>query len=66
MLPEDQNPRQRLLESLRGQELHVPDLQPLFKHWPQSVNPNLDRLRKDVDERLKRLRFLQFSVGKHC
>ncbi len=31
--------RQQLLKSLRGRSLIVPDLQSLFDHWPQSVNP---------------------------
>ena len=45
--------RQQLLMSLRGHTLKIPNLQVLFNHWPQHVNPELDRLRADVDERLQ-------------
>jgi hypothetical protein len=45
-------PRQRLLDSLRGQHLHIPDLRVLFEHWPQAVSPYLDQLKLDVPERL--------------
>lgn len=55
MFPKNQPLRQHLLESLRGQELRIPDLQGFFDHWPQYINPNLQHLRRDVDERLKRL-----------
>ena len=46
--------RQQLLKSLQGHSLHIPDLQALLDHWPQYVNPEVGRLRKDVDNRLKR------------
>ena len=46
--------RQQLLKSLQGRSLHIPDLQALLDHWPQYVNPEVGRLRKDVDDRLQR------------
>ena len=48
--PED---REQLLQSLRGRKLRIPDLQALVRQWPQYVNPELDRLRADVDQRLQ-------------
>ena len=45
--------RQELLDSLRGQELHVPDLEKLFCHWPQCVNADLPMLREDVEAKLQ-------------
>ncbi|KAL8747718.1 MAG: hypothetical protein Q9190_000459 [Brigantiaea leucoxantha] len=55
MVSESRCSRQQLLDSLRGQELRIPNLQAFFDGWPQSINPNLSHLRKDVDDRLKRL-----------
>ena len=46
--------RQKLLNSLQGCNLYIPDLQALLEHWPQYVNPELERLRKDIAERLER------------
>ena len=45
--------RHQLIESLRGCELQIPDLQALFGHWPQQINPELDSLRTHVDEWLR-------------
>ncbi|KAA6411299.1 MAG: hypothetical protein FRX48_04579 [Lasallia pustulata] len=47
--------RQQLLHSLRGQSLVIPDLRTLFDHWPQGVNPEVERLREDVESRLEML-----------
>ena len=49
-----ETPRQRLLESVRGRSLRIPDLQAFLSNWPQYVNSELDRLREDVDERLQK------------
>jgi hypothetical protein len=38
-----------LLTSLRGQEVTLCDLNAIFSGWPSEVNPNLDRLRQDVE-----------------
>jgi hypothetical protein len=43
-----QQQRNRLLSSLRGQTIRVPDLTPLFKRWPTKTNPELDRMRADI------------------
>ncbi|KAF2824416.1 hypothetical protein CC86DRAFT_408494 [Ophiobolus disseminans] len=36
--------RNALLSSLRGQTIRIPDLVPLFKHWPTKTNSGLDRI----------------------
>ena len=54
MSPYDEAPRKHLLESLRGHTIRIPDLQALLASWPQYANPELERLQKDVDERLQR------------
>jgi hypothetical protein len=47
-LQDSQQQRKTLLSSLRGQTIHVPDLTPLFKHWPTKTNPELNRMRADI------------------
>ncbi|KAK3899372.1 (-)-delta-cadinene synthase [Staphylotrichum tortipilum] len=42
-------------ESLRGQHLHIPNLQPAFAAWKQGVNPAHARVRQAVDARLEGL-----------
>jgi hypothetical protein len=46
--------RNALLSSLRGQTIRIPDLKPLFQHWPTKTNPDLDHLRTEVNDWLKR------------
>ncbi|KAL9078210.1 MAG: hypothetical protein Q9157_002863 [Trypethelium eluteriae] len=45
--------RRLLLDSLKGQRIHIPDLHVLFQHWPISINKELERLRFDVDRKLQ-------------
>ena len=55
--------RQQLLKSLQGRSLRIPDLQALLKHWPQYVNPELEHLQRDVNERLQRYEMhLRFNL----
>ncbi|KAH6662813.1 isoprenoid synthase domain-containing protein [Halenospora varia] len=54
------NTRQKLLASLQGCSVTIPDLQGLFRQWPQAVNPEVERLRIDVDQKLESL----FPEGK--
>ena len=54
MAPNAECSRQQLVNSLQGCNLYIPDLQALLEHWPQYVNPEVERLRKDVAERLER------------
>ena len=43
-----------ILRALRGQSIVLPDLNAILDGWPREVNPNLDRLRRDLDEWLDR------------
>jgi hypothetical protein len=40
--------REKLLASLRGQTIHIPDLKPLFQRWPSATSPHLQRIQDDV------------------
>lgn len=40
--------RKILLASLRGQKIRVPNLKPLFQHWPTETNQFVDPMRQDV------------------
>lgn len=51
---DNQVQRKKLLASLRGQTIRIPNVAPLFSHWPTKVNPELERLRVDVQEWLNR------------
>jgi hypothetical protein len=46
--------RKEVLQALRNQKIQVPNLAPYFHHWPAMVNPELTRLRADVDNWLDR------------
>ena len=54
MAPTSETARQRLLSSLRGQTLVLPDICKFLEHWPQYINPEIERLREEVDDRLSR------------
>ena len=43
-----------ILNSLRGEKIVLCDLNRIFNNWPKEINPNLDRLRHDVDIWLER------------
>ncbi|KAF5513373.1 Presilphiperfolan-8-beta-ol synthase [Colletotrichum fructicola] len=47
--------RQELLEQLRGQELRIPDLRLMFKHWPMDINTQLESIRASVPNRISSL-----------
>ncbi|KAF5528452.1 Presilphiperfolan-8-beta-ol synthase [Colletotrichum aenigma] len=47
--------RQELLEQLRGQELRVPDLRLMFRHWPMNINTQLESIRASVPNRISSL-----------
>ena len=53
MDPHSDTKRSQLRESLQGKILLIPDLQSYMQHWPQDVNPHVNRLREDVDRRLE-------------
>ncbi|KAL1877797.1 hypothetical protein Plec18167_004766 [Paecilomyces lecythidis] len=47
------NPRKRLVRSLRGKTFIIPDLESIFHHWPYAVNPEVDRLKKELNQRME-------------
>jgi len=46
--------RDHLIESLKGKKVIIRDLQGLMNGWPEGVNSNIERLRKDVIYHLNR------------
>jgi hypothetical protein len=40
--------RKALLASVRGQTIRIPDLAPLFEHWPTKTNKDINLLRTDI------------------
>ena len=46
--------RDHLIASLKGREVIIRDLQRLMDGWPEGVNSNVEKLRKDVDHHLDR------------
>ena len=46
--------RQQVLRLLRGRTYEMPDLQSMLSSWPQDINPELERLRADVNIKLER------------
>ncbi len=53
MAPLPELPRERLLSSLKGNSAILPDMQALLRDWPRNVNPELDRLHRDVEKYLE-------------
>lgn len=56
--------REEILSALRGQSLHIPDLQALLSDWPQYVSPELGRLRGECDKKYQELFPESERVGK--
>jgi hypothetical protein len=52
MASQDHLSRLQLLSSLKGNSAVLPDMQALLYDWPQHVNPEIDRLHKDVEKYL--------------
>jgi len=44
--------RDRLLSRMRGATVTIPDIQALMSHWPQGVNPEIERLERDSQDML--------------
>ena len=44
--------RDRLLSRMRGATVTIPDIQAMMSHWPQGVNPEIERLERDSQEML--------------
>lgn len=49
-----QDERHRLLDSLRGQHICIPNLHTLFQAWPGATSPHVAALRIEVDQTLNR------------
>ncbi|QSZ31558.1 hypothetical protein DSL72_001125 [Monilinia vaccinii-corymbosi] len=47
--------RKQLVLSLKGQQVHIPDLSPIFQDWPQGVNAEVHGIRQDIEQRLESL-----------
>ena len=45
---------QALLVSLRGQKIRLPDLHIILEDFAQAVNPGMERMSEDVNQRLRR------------
>lgn len=45
--------REKVLATLRGSQITIPDPQSLLNGWPAAVNPKIERLEGDMQERLK-------------
>ncbi|CAG8949918.1 hypothetical protein HYFRA_00004248 [Hymenoscyphus fraxineus] len=52
---DSQATRQKLLASLQGATVTIPNLRGLFNNWPQDVNPEVERLDEDVQRKLEEL-----------
>jgi hypothetical protein len=44
--------RDRLLSRMRGSTVTIPDIQAMMSHWPQGVNPEIERLERDSQDML--------------
>ncbi|KAI0380854.1 terpenoid synthase [Hypomontagnella monticulosa] len=51
--PEDADVRRRLLTSIQGTPIVIPDFQELMDHYPFEVHPEVDRLDDDVEKSLE-------------
>ncbi|KAI5922917.1 isoprenoid synthase domain-containing protein [Camillea tinctor] len=47
--------REKLLAGLRGSKVVIPNLKPFFEHWPQTVNPEIEKLDEYIQETLESL-----------
>lgn len=53
MTSRNELPRERLLSSLKGNSVVLPDMQALLRDWPQYVNPEIETLHTDVEKYLE-------------
>ncbi|KAI1386707.1 terpenoid synthase [Hypoxylon trugodes] len=44
--------KELLAKRLKGQKLVIPDIRPIFAHWPSRVNENYQEVKEEVDNRL--------------
>lgn len=50
--------RNRLVSSMKGCHVVIPDMQAILRHWPQGVHPDLGKLEEDVHGTLNK--FVKF------
>lgn len=48
-----QNERQALAEKLKGQKLTIPDMRPIFAHWPGGQNENYEVVKGVIEKELR-------------
>ncbi|KAI2621516.1 terpenoid synthase [Hypomontagnella submonticulosa] len=46
------NEKELLAKGLKGQRLVIPDMRPIFAHWPRGENENYRKMKAVVDDRL--------------
>ena len=50
--------RAQLLQNIKGQQAHLPDLRPIFAGWPgaydENINPHWKMMTVNVDDKLER------------
>ncbi|KAI0841240.1 terpenoid synthase [Hypoxylon sp. FL0890] len=46
------NEKELLSKRLKGQKLVIPDMRPIFAHWPRGQNENYQAMKDMIDERL--------------
>ncbi|KAI1379567.1 terpenoid synthase [Hypoxylon crocopeplum] len=47
----DHNEKELLAKRLKGQKLVIPDMRPIFSHWPRGQNENYQEIKDMVDKR---------------
>lgn len=47
-----QKERDLILSRMRGAKVNIPDLQCMMSHWPQGVNPEIEKLNLDSQDML--------------
>ncbi|KAI1460328.1 terpenoid synthase [Annulohypoxylon moriforme] len=48
----DYNEKELLVKKLKGQRLCIPDMRPIFAHWPCGQNENYEAMKEVIDKRL--------------
>lgn len=48
-----QNDREALAGRLKGQKLVIPDMKPMFAHWPGGLNENYQVVKKIIEKELR-------------
>ncbi|KAI0889255.1 terpenoid synthase [Annulohypoxylon maeteangense] len=44
--------KELLVKKLKGQRLSIPDMRPIFSHWPSGQNENYETMKEMIDKRL--------------